>query len=172
MTHLPLLYVQVIGFVAILVQVIAWQYNKRSKITYATILAQIIFVLHFILLGAAVAAAVNVVGIARNVSYMKYKNKKIHILLIFIALQLLMAGIFWQGPISVLALFGGVLSTIAFWQTKPVQMRKVIIFMPVLWLGYNIYFMSLPGIISNVGVFVSTCLAIMRYDIKRNNTRE
>lgn len=159
---------QLLGGIAVLIQVATYQRNVRNHILLGVMSAQILFVVHFILLGGYTGAAVNAIGATRNLLFAKAKRlKKTHGLLwTFLLVQLLVSVLTWSGPISILALLGAWFSTLAYWQDEPRMIRRIIIFMPLVWLGYNFAIKSYVGMAANLFVFASTAIAIYRFDIR------
>ena len=165
---------QALGVVAVIIQVVTYQRNNRKDILLGVMSAQILFVVHFIMLGGYTGAAVNTIGALRNLIFAKSKKiiKSTLLLWVFLLIQLAVALLTWQGLLSVLALFGSWFSTLAFWQSNPRNIRRLIIFMPLCWLAYNFFISSYVGMASNIFVFVSTLIAIYRFDFAPKEARE
>jgi sterol desaturase/sphingolipid hydroxylase (fatty acid hydroxylase superfamily) len=165
---------QILGAVAVLIQVLTYQRNNRKDILFGVMSAQILFVVHFILLGGYTGAAVNAIGATRNLIFAKSKKiiKSSALLGVFLAVQLAVTILTWQGPISILALIGSWLSTLAFWQSDPRSIRRLIVFMPLFWLAYNFFIFSYVGMVSNMFVLISTLIAMYRFDFKSEKARE
>jgi zinc transporter ZupT len=165
---------QALGAVAVIIQVVTYQRNNRTDILLGVMSAQILFVVHFILLGGYTGAAVNAIGATRNLIFAKSKKiiKSSLLLWVFLVLQLTVTVLTWQGLLSCLALLGAWLSTIAFWQSNPRNIRRLIIFMPLCWFVYNLFISSYVGMASNMFVFVSTLIAIYRFDLSPKEARE
>lgn len=159
---------QILGGIAVLIQVATYQRNVRNHILLGVMTAQILFVVHFVLLGGYTGAAVNVVGASRNLIFAKVKNltRSNSLLWTFLVIQLGVAALTWHGPLSVLALMGAWFSTLAFWQDEPRVIRRFIIFMPLCWLAYNFALHSYVGMASNLFVLASTAVAVYRFDLR------
>lgn len=111
----------------------------------------------------------NVVSMARNYVFIKYRSKfnQPVLLFIFILIFTLAAVYTWQGIISLLPLGGVVISSIAYWQKKTNYIRALSLLASPMWLLYNFLSGSYPGMIIEVFVIASLCVAIWRYDIMK-----
>ena len=67
--------IQVIGFIGMGVLVLSFQQNNRNKILIFILIGQLIFLVHFIMLGAWTAVAMNSVGAVRTLIF-QYKEQK------------------------------------------------------------------------------------------------
>jgi len=165
---------QVLGAIAVVIQVVTYQRNNRKDILFGVMSAQILFVVSFIMLGGYTGAAVNIIGATRNLIFAKSKKivKSSLSLWVFLLLQLAVTVVTWHGPLSCLALLGGWFSTLAFWQSSPRNIRRLIIFMPLCWLAYNFFISSYVGMVSNLFVLISTLIAMYRFDFAPKGERE
>jgi hypothetical protein len=159
---------QIIGFVAIIFSVAVFQFNNRRTMLLLQTFAAILYCTHFSMLGAYTGAAINLVGVGRNYVYFRIeqKQKLMWILLLFIGLFTLSTVLTWQGIISLLPLGGSIAGTIAFWQSKTKNIRRLGIIAPPLWFTYNTISGSYPGMLVEVFMLISNFVGMYRFDRK------
>ena len=67
----------------------------------------------------------------------------------------------FDGIISILPLIAGTIYIIFIWNGNDMVVRKTAFFCYFLWLIYNIFVLSIPGIVSDVVAIISTFIAII-----------
>ena len=158
---------QIIGFVAFIFSLIAFHRKNKNKILGNMIISNVLNLIHYLLLGAYSGCITKVLAIIRdNFIILKDKNKKLssNIYLILFILIYIIAGIFtYNGIISLLPLMAALIYIIFIWNGKEITNKKVAFGTYFLWLIYNIFVLSIPGIISNVVSIISTFIAIINY---------
>lgn len=73
----------------------------------------------------------------------------------------------WQGPVSLLPVFGMISGTLAFWQQNPKHIRMFALISPPLWFTYNAISDSYPGILTEIVMFSLNVVGIYRFDIHK-----
>lgn len=157
--------VQVIGIVALLLDIASVQFKFRKTILSVQILASITWVVHFLLLGAISGAVMNSVGVLRSVSYFKFQTEPRPFWLPWaIGSVAVIASIFtWQGVVSLLPLIAMLLAIYGLWQKDEQKIRICLLLCIPLWFAYNLIFMSYAGMASDVLALVSGLIALWRY---------
>ncbi len=160
---------QIIGFVALVIAVLAFQINQRTKLIIALGAANVLWAVHFYLIGAYTGAAANGVSLFRNYSFIKLRTKYpgARLPAIFISLYSIVVLVTWQGFLSLLPLIGVTVGTIGLWQRKPSRIRQLSLIASPMWLAYNFVSSSYAGVLVEIFIFSSICVAIVRYDILR-----
>lgn len=160
--------IQLIGFIALCFMVAVFQANKRKQLLIRQVTAALLFALHFMLLGAATGAVMNLIGAARSYTFLKLdKNREVKYLLVFILLFTMATFLSSQGLKSLLPLAGMIFGTIAFWQKKPKQIRLIALLASPPWFIYSLISGSYPGMLVELIVMSSNLTGIYRHDIKR-----
>ena len=158
---------QIIGFIAFIFSLIAFHKKKKNKILSNMIISNVLNLIHYLLLGAYSGCITKVLAIIRdNFIILKGKNKKLssNIYLILFILIYIIAGIFtYNGVLSILPLMAALIYIIFIWNGKELTIKKVAFGTYFLWLIYNIFVLSIPGIISNIVSIISTFIAIINY---------
>ncbi len=131
------------------------------------IVANVLDILHYLFLGAFSGSVTKIIALIRNeIIILKDKNKKlnnIYILMIFI-LAYIAAGILtYKNIYSLLPIIAASIYLIFVWNGDEYKTKKTAFFCYFLWLIYNIFVLSIAGIISNVVSIISTFIAIINY---------
>ena len=169
---------QIIGVVALTLAVISFQQKTHKYILTFQLLANIMFVLHFGLIGAYTGALLNFVAMLRSVVFVNkgksWADNKFWLWL-FCALSVIAGVVTWESWKSVLPIAGMVCSTVAFWIKTPRYVRLVSFPSSPLWLVYNMLGKSYAGVLTEVINMTSIIIAIIRLDLKEykmNNIHE
>lgn len=160
--------VQLVGFMAVGISLSVFQINNRKTMLYLCTLAAGFYTLHFFLLGAATGAAMNAISGVRSYVYFKIKPSKRHtwILMLFLALSVIGAGLTWQGALSLLPLGGSLFASLAYWHKNPKFIRRWMLAPPPLWFAYNAVSGSYPGMMIEIIMFSSNLVGQYRFDIR------
>lgn len=159
---------QIIGFIGAFTYFLVFQMKKRSSILAINILAGLIFVVHFSLIGAYTGAAMNVVCALRCTIYYfsdrKWAKSKAW-LAIFIGVSVVLGVLTWGDIYSVFPLMAMVITSISFWLKKESHIRLLTLPTQPGWMIYNIHNNSISGLLTDIVIFSSILIAIIRYDI-------
>ncbi len=161
---------QCVGFVAMGVALFMFAFRTRKRILFAKLIADALWVVHYLLLGAASGAVINAINVAREgVFYHKEKRWASSILwpILFVCANAISTLFSWQGWISLLPLFGSSVNVIALWCASPKQMRLLAIPALSLWVVYSILVGSVPSVIVNVFSIISALYALIRDAVER-----
>lgn len=161
---------QLIGGVALVCVVLAYQAETRQRIMYLQFAGSLLFATHFLLLGAMTGAALNLVAALRAFVFAKYKHQKRPLtpLITIIGLFVIVCGLTWEGPRSLLPMIAMVASSIGFWQLHTQRIRWMVsATSSPLWLIYNVLSGSIPGIATEVLNMVSALVGLWRYRTKK-----
>lgn len=165
--------IQSIGFLGLIVLVLSYQQKNRTRILGLMLMGQLAFTAHFILLGAWTAVGMNIVGIVRSIVFLLSEKRKwanwrywpVVFIVLFLAAGL-MARESWLGALPVLAM---VVETTGLWLKNLKKLRMISLFPHPFWVVYNMIKGSWAGVITEVFVFSSILIAIVRYDILKRS---
>ena len=165
---------QSIGFIAFLFIVLSFQNNKRSLILLFLIIAQTSFVIHFALLGAWTAVAMNAISAIRTYVFHQrdikgWANKRIWFYL-FLGLFWIVGFLVWEGSFSLFPILAMTAETIGLWMEKTRHIRLLNIIPRPLWFTYNFIVGSYAGMVTEVFVFCSILIGIFRFDVSKANS--
>ena len=157
--------IQGIGFVGIGLNLIAVQFNKHWQIVLLKTLGSAAFVLQYVLLKAWTGAAMDGIGILRNVIFIfAVKNGKPTFIwiILFAALTLILGAVTFEGWISLLAITAKLLSCISYGINSARTIRMLNLPSSGLWLTYNYLHFSIAGIVNELLVITSIIIAEFR----------
>lgn len=165
--------IQIIGFVGLLFVVLSFQKNTRGAILLFLAIAQVFFTLHFSLLSAWTGAAMN--GLAAIRTFMFYKRdtvllfKNPLLMYIFMAVFILAGFMTWQAWYSVLLIIAMVADTYAVWNERTSRLRAFMLIPRPLWFTYNLIVGSYAGLTTEIFVFLSILIGIIRFDMLKKS---
>jgi hypothetical protein len=162
--------IQVIGFIGLVFIVASFQQKNRKAILLFIMVGQVIFLFHFVLLGAWTAAGMNFVGACRTLIFRFSEDKTwanwrfwpVVFITLFIIAGLL-AHESWIGLLPVVAM---TIETTGLWMKEARLLRLINLFPHPFWFVYNLIKGSWAGVICEVFVLSSVIVAVFRYDLK------
>ena len=161
-------FVQGIGFVCLILNVVAFQCKKHRWIMFCKSGCEMLSVIQYILLGAYTGACFNSISGIRNIIFARLVETKRSTLAfqILFGVFFLGVGIFtWEGPISICVIFAKVVSTVAYGMKNPALLRLIALPTCVCWVAYNVYAGSAGGAIGDALHAVSIIVAMIRFDL-------
>lgn len=156
---------QIIGTLAFIASLISYHRKKKKDIFKTQLLAHILNIIHYFLLGAINGCITKVLALLREwFMILKENNPKLSkkiFLLIFILLYVSATILTYNGIISILPLVAAIIYMIFIWNGNEMQVKKAACCCYILWLIYNIFVLSISGIISNSISIISTFIAVI-----------
>jgi len=169
--------IQFIGFIGLFFIVLSFQQKTRNRILIVMVTGQLIFLVHFSLLGAWTGVGMNIVGSLRTILFRFREERKwadhkawpaVFVLFFWMACL-----IFWEGWLSLLPAIAMTIETIGLWMKSTTRIRFINLFPHPFWFTYNLLKNSWAGTLTEILVFLSIVVAIFRYDrnrlIRRSN---
>lgn len=158
---------QVLALFAILFWVISILLKNKKNILLMQVIANGIYGIEYLLLGAFSAASMNFLSFLRLLVYYFYALLNIKmpkwILFVFITLVLLLGIITYDGLISLLPIIITVLYTYAFWQNNLNVARIIYIVAAIIWIYYNYEVGAYVGIIGNILEIITGLISLIKY---------
>lgn len=158
---------QILALFAILFWVISILLKNKKNILLMQVIANGIYGIEYLLLGAFSAASMNFLSFLRLLVYYFYTSLNIKmpkwILFVFIALVLLFGIITYDGLISLLPIIITVLYTYAFWQNNLNVARIIYIVAAIIWIYYNYEVGAYVGIIGNALEIITGLISLIKY---------
>lgn len=159
---------QVIGFGGAAMNCLSFQQSKRKRIIAVQIIAAVLFIIHYILLGAYSGAALNFISLLRSFVFINNDKKwaKSPVwLAVFIVISAIAGIVTWVDWYSFLPSTAMILTTVSYWLKNETKIRLVTFPSSPCWLIYNIITHSIAGIVTECVVMASLIIAIVRYDV-------
>lgn len=162
---------QIISVAAVVTGFISFQMKSARGILLFQIITAFLFVVHYIMLGAFSAAALNFISAIRCVLYyIRNKKNSNNLLLPFIfAIILVITSILtWEGWYSALIMVGLMISTISLSLPNPQHIRAAVLIKAPLCLVYNICVYSLGGVVFEIATLGSAIIGLIKNRKKAN----
>lgn len=157
---------QMMGIVAVILGFISFQMHTNKKILVMQTATALTFCLHYLLIGAYSGMAMNALALLRNYAYY-HREKKIFSgrkCPIFFAILMGAVGFLsWQGPHSLFVITGLVINTVCMSFTNPQSIRKGILVTSPMVLIYDVFVLSIGGIIYESVAIASAVIGILAY---------
>ena len=161
---------QALGFVAVILGFVSFQVKTSKKLLVVQTFTCLVFTLHYFMLGATPAGVLNLVGLIRNIVYY-YRDKNRHVEkyapLVFAGIMLILGLLSWEGTHSVLVVAGLVINTVCLSFKDPQNIRKSILVTSPMVLVYDVFELSIGGMIYESVVIISSVIGLLRYRQKR-----
>ncbi len=165
--------IQLIGFVALAMSIIAFQFKKHGQILFCRTASELIFALQYILLGAWTAAIMDGFSVIRNslYSHLVKKNRSTTPVIVAFSIFVVITGIVtFDGPISLLPIISKLLTTVSYGMKNERVLRIITVPSCIFWVIYNVFVGSIAGILSDSLALISLLIAMYKFDFKKAKT--
>lgn len=162
--------VQGIGVLGIIAAVMSFQCKKHRPMMLLRSANEFLFALQYGLLGAYTGMAMNIVGVARNLTFAELVRRKRDtkwVRIAFCAAFLIFVAFTWSGFKSIMVGVAKVLSTVAYGSSKTGFVRIIILFTSIAWMIYNYSVSSYAGCVCEAFSIISIVIGIIRLDIMK-----
>ena len=160
------IFAQILGFIAFLVSLYAYQRVNKKDILLCMVISNIINLVHYLMLGAYSGCITKVIAIFRDFFIvLKEKNKRLSSVLFLIIFILIYIGVSIYTFINILSLFpllAAIIYIIPTWLGNSKTVKKTALFCYILWLIYNVYVLSIAGVIANIVSIVSIIIGLKK----------
>lgn len=165
---------QIVGFISFVISLVAYHRKEKKKIFQTMMVANILDIIHYFLLGAYSGCVTKVMALGRNeIIILKEKNKKLNKTIIFIIILIvyIISGIVtYKNIYSILPILAAIIYLFFVWNGNELKVKRVAFYCYFLWLTYNICVFSIAGIVSNCVAIISTFIAI--YNERKANKKK
>ena len=161
---------EILGFIGVGLNAVVYQQKKRDRLLIFKLISDVVWMLHYGLMGNYSGAAVATIGIARESTFLVTDKKGMDrrpFLLVFLGCACFSVWLTWGGWFSVLPATASFLSVISFWQQKPRVSRLLALPISACMVIYSTMVGSYAGIANEIFTVTSTVIGIIRHDIKK-----
>ena len=165
--------IQLIGFLGLLMSLVAFQFKKHRHIVLCKMTSELIFSIQYILLGAWTAAVLDFISVIRNLLFYKLVKKNISTTPVIIGFGLFVVatGFFtYDGFNSLLPIGSKLLTTISYGMKNEKWLRIITLPSCIMWIIYNATVGSVAGVLTDVLTLISLLIAMYKFDIKGQNS--
>lgn len=168
---------QIITILYFAILSLSYLLKDRKKILLANFVAHIGQTTAMAMLNGYTGAAMSIVMMLRDLTLLIQESKKsrgkdinkkldLVILIITVLLMVILTIFTYNGPLSLLSVVATLVTTFALWQ-KDVKTYKILgLIAGILWLAYNIFIMSIMGIILELILVICSIVGYIK-DIKK-----
>lgn len=160
----------IIGVIGVVLYISSYQFKKRKTIVAMYSVANIMYVIQYLLLGAYTGVAMDflalissVIARKRNIPFIQKYHRLI--MLGLDACMITVGLLLYQNVFSLFAIAAVIVETTALWNTDESKIRRLTLVATPCWLTYNIAFSAYGSVVGSVINLVSLTTAILRYDI-------
>ncbi len=163
---------QIITFLYYGILGISFLQKDRRKVLILNILVDLLQSIAMYLLNGYTGSAMGLISIFRDTALYiqneKKSSERMHIILLIMvtALTIGLTVITYNGLFSLLSVFASLVSTFAIWQKNVRRYKFLGIVTGVLWLAYNIYILSVVGILLELVIIIFSTIGYIK-DIKK-----
>lgn len=155
--------IQIIGFLAWIVATASYWFKTKKQILMVQIIGDILYGIHYILLGATIGGIVCVIGLIREICFFNTKNNRQEKILMFIIVPIyLIVGVLTiTSNIELLP----VVAAIIYCYTLTMATKWMVvggIIDAVCWLVYDFISGSYSGVFTDVVIIVSNSLSLIK----------
>ena len=153
---------QIVGFFPLIITFFTFLPNDRRYVIGSKAVSDLLWAIHFFLLGEVVGGAINAVNTARNVVFSQKHRKwasRTYIPIVFCVLTVFASLIRWQEWYSFLPMVGSLLAVLGFWCSDVRRIRLFNFPAVILWLAYGLLAGSISAVICNTIAILSILLA-------------
>jgi len=158
---------QIIGIVAFIVAVISVQMKEKSKLLFFQTIENSLKIIAYLFVGGMSGAYSEMVGLIRKLWFLKnskeHKTNALYSLIIFCFLAVVVAIVFWEGPISLLPMFAVILGTIGLWQENIFVLRYISLVASILYGIYAVLITAYTNAFSEVFIIISIIISLIRF---------
>ena len=163
----------ILGVCAVLMFVLSYQMKSRRGLIFMNAGSRILYVAQYIVLGAVEGAFLDVsaflVSLLCQNSDKGFIKKHFALTVVLANLFIVAVGLLsYKNIFSLLAILGVIFETLAFWLKNERNIRIVSFLGAPCWFAYNMVKQAYGTAAGNVITVVSIALAIVRYDILKN----
>jgi hypothetical protein len=165
-----MLMIQGLGLVGMVMTIISFQQNTNKRILGFQIIGTVLWCAHYFALGAYTGAALNFLGLLRNLVFFfrpkKWASSQLW-LYFFCALYIAAGVMTYETYTSLLVTAAAILSTIAFYLINPKLTRRVSLASSSGWMAYNVISFSIAGVVAEILTITSIFVAMFKFDFKK-----
>ena len=164
-----------LGFLAIGIGFLIFQQKTRTGMLAMKLSADILWIIHFLLIGATSGMIVSIVGVVRSLTFfilsLKGKNGNSILLCCFVTTGVMAILLTWKDIYSICSIIVCILATVGYWQKKPERMKIFSIFVCLSQISYAICVSSVSVVVNELITLSSIVIFFSRVYINKKNQK-
>lgn len=162
---------QILSFIAMMINIIAVQLKTKKQILLTIVVANLLFIISYILLeaymGALTCGIVAIEIIINTILEDKGKATPKIFIILYLVIFILLGVISFGSFIDTLPIIASILFTVTLIQTQEKYVRLLILGNLLSWIIYDFFVRAYLAVISDLFIISSTIIGIIRYEIKK-----
>jgi hypothetical protein len=153
------------GFAGMVINFAVYQQKSGKSLLVLKLVSDILWMLHYYLLGAYTGACIALIGAFRELTFIKVDKKSnwgIISLCVFCVLSVISSVVTWKSMFSVLPAVASILSVVSFYISKPHTSRVLSLPISACMFTYSSVSGSYVGMANEVITVASSVLALIR----------
>lgn len=153
---------QAIGIIGMVLCLLCYHGKTHKSLLAIKLAADIIWAVHYFMIGGYSGFALNVLCTARETVYMVDKNDKRRVLwlCLFVLANWSVQFFTWKGLTSLFPAIVATIGSYSFWQKNVTVTRVLALVIAALMFTYDLFVMSYAGLLSEALTFVSALAAL------------
>lgn len=156
-----------LGFLAIGISFLIFQQKKRTGLLIFKLSGDILWIVHFLLLGATSGMILSIVGVLRSIVFLvlclRKKESNPLWLLLFMTLGVSAIIITWKNIYSICSVISCILAALGYWQKKPMNTKIISIFVCATQITYAFFIGSVSVVINELITLCSIAIFFARF---------
>lgn len=157
---------QILGFVAVALGILSYQMKTQKKLLLFKLANSIVNAVHYLLIGAISGMALNLVSPVKYLVYLR-RNKKGTtgklVPIVFTVITAIVGIISWTEWYSIFIFTGMVAHAFCMSFDNPQKVRISLLFTSPLVIIYNVFALSVSGVVYESVAIISAVIGIIRY---------
>lgn len=157
---------QIFGVLATCLTFLSYQANTKKRLLIVQSIGTLCTAVSYLFLGATSGLVLNIICIVRNVIFYFQREGSRSTLISGCTFALIMIGFgayFWQGWVSLLIMVALAANTVFLSFGRPQLLRKSILATSAIMIVYNVFVISIGGIINEALAITSSVIGIVRF---------
>lgn len=166
---------QVLGFVAVALAILSYQMKTQRRLLFLKLGNAVVNAVHYLFIGAISGMALNLVSPVKYFVYLKRNSKGSNdkaIPILFTLITSVVGIITWTEWYSVFVFFGMVIHAFCMAFSDPQKVRISLLFTSPMVIVYNVFAMSISGVVYETVAILSAAIGIVRYRKKKNEAKK
>ena len=163
---------QGLGFIAVALAILSYQMRSQKNLLILKLSNSVVNALHYLFIGAISGMALNLVGPVKYLVYLRRNSKGDNgklIPIIFTGITAVVGIISWTAWYSIFVFAGMVIHAFCMSFSDPQKVRISLLITSPLVIIYNIFALSISGIVYETVAIISSVIGIIRYRKKKTN---
>lgn len=159
-----------IGILGMLACIMIFQQTERKRMLIWKMIADSLWLIQYVLLGAYGGVATTAVAILRGAVFLKWDPRKKGgklILTAFLIISVTLGLLTWNNAFNLFSMAASVIAIVSFWIGNPKLSRILAFPISTSMLIYDVAYLSIMGIFNESFSMISSLIGILRHDVKK-----